>query len=136
MVLYSAPHVLYCEENILSQPVCLLFLIMTDRFSLFLPLPFSCGQEEPTYSALWGDNKAFNEVIISPAMLNEHMPHMVMEGLNKVCFLNLHACIISRGGVFEIVQKRFFNFVLDFQHWVTDYTGDAYVGIGSNNERK
>lgn len=47
----------------------------------------SCGQEEPTYSALWGDNKAFNEVIISPAMLNEHMPHMVMEGLHKVCSL-------------------------------------------------
>uniref|UniRef100_A0A3Q2TNB1 Diacylglycerol lipase-alpha n=1 Tax=Fundulus heteroclitus TaxID=8078 RepID=A0A3Q2TNB1_FUNHE len=43
-----------------------------------------CGQEEPTYSALWGDNKGFNEVIISPAMLNEHMPHMVMTGLNKV----------------------------------------------------
>ncbi|XP_062868592.1 diacylglycerol lipase-alpha [Trichomycterus rosablanca] len=43
-----------------------------------------CGQEEPTYSALWGDNKAFDEVIISPAMLNEHMPHVVMEGLNKV----------------------------------------------------
>lgn len=51
----------------------------------------SCGQEEPTYSALWGDNKAFNEVIISPAMLNEHMPHMVMEGLNKVCFICVHA---------------------------------------------
>lgn len=48
---------------------------------------FSCGQEEPTYSALWGDNKAFNEVIISPAMLNEHMPHMVMKGLNKVSFV-------------------------------------------------
>uniref|UniRef100_A0A4W6D0E2 Diacylglycerol lipase-alpha n=1 Tax=Lates calcarifer TaxID=8187 RepID=A0A4W6D0E2_LATCA len=43
-----------------------------------------CGQEEPTYSALWGDNKAFDEVIISSAMLNEHMPYMVMEGLNKV----------------------------------------------------
>ncbi|KAI4876689.1 hypothetical protein NFI96_007078, partial [Prochilodus magdalenae] len=42
-----------------------------------------CGQEDPTYSALWGDNKAFDEVIISPAMLNEHMPHVVMEGLNK-----------------------------------------------------
>ncbi|KAG7276665.1 hypothetical protein CRUP_032014 [Coryphaenoides rupestris] len=40
--------------------------------------------EEPTYSALWGNNKAFDEVVISPAMLNEHMPHMVMEGLNKV----------------------------------------------------
>ncbi|XP_051561602.1 diacylglycerol lipase-alpha-like isoform X2 [Myxocyprinus asiaticus] len=43
-----------------------------------------CGQEEPTYSALWGDNKAFDEVIISSAMLNEHMPHVVMDGLNKV----------------------------------------------------
>uniref|UniRef100_A0A8C1GF01 Diacylglycerol lipase-alpha n=1 Tax=Cyprinus carpio TaxID=7962 RepID=A0A8C1GF01_CYPCA len=47
----------------------------------------SCGAqppEDPTYSALWGDNKAFDEVIISPAMLNEHMPHVVMDGLNKV----------------------------------------------------
>ncbi|XP_058859043.1 diacylglycerol lipase-alpha isoform X2 [Acipenser ruthenus] len=43
-----------------------------------------CGQEEPTYSAIWGDNKAFDEVIISPAMLHEHMPHIVMNGLNKV----------------------------------------------------
>ncbi|XP_060797869.1 diacylglycerol lipase-alpha [Neoarius graeffei] len=43
-----------------------------------------CGQEDPTYSALWGDNKAFDEVIISPAMLNEHMPHVVLDGLNKV----------------------------------------------------
>uniref|UniRef100_A0A8C5AZE1 sn-1-specific diacylglycerol lipase n=1 Tax=Gadus morhua TaxID=8049 RepID=A0A8C5AZE1_GADMO len=46
--------------------------------------PPSRNLEEPTYSALWGNNKAFDEVIISPAMLNEHMPHMVMEGLNKV----------------------------------------------------
>lgn len=68
------------------------------------PSPFfSCGQEEPTYSALWGDNKAFNEVIISPAMLNEHMPHMVMEGLNKVC-VNLSRQMPSfEWGVFETV---------------------------------
>ncbi|MBN3294967.1 DGLA lipase, partial [Amia calva] len=43
-----------------------------------------CSEEEPTYSALWGDNCAFDEVIISPAMLNEHLPHIVMGGLNKV----------------------------------------------------
>ncbi|RXN30323.1 sn1-specific diacylglycerol lipase alpha isoform X2 [Labeo rohita] len=43
------------------------------------PPEMCCGQEEPTYSALWGDNKAFDEVIISPAMLNEHMPHVVLE---------------------------------------------------------
>ncbi|NXI46181.1 DGLA lipase, partial [Galbula dea] len=43
-----------------------------------------CDQEDPTYFAIWGDNKAFNEVIISPAMLHEHLPYVVMEGLNKV----------------------------------------------------
>uniref|UniRef100_A0A8D0H6K1 Diacylglycerol lipase-alpha n=1 Tax=Sphenodon punctatus TaxID=8508 RepID=A0A8D0H6K1_SPHPU len=43
-----------------------------------------CDQDEPTYFAIWGDNKAFNEVIISPAMLHEHLPYVVMEGLNKV----------------------------------------------------
>lgn len=48
-------------------------------------VPLSCcEQEEPTYFAIWGDNKAFNEVIISPAMLHEHLPYVVMEGLNKV----------------------------------------------------
>lgn len=48
-------------------------------------MPLSCcEQEEPTYFAIWGDNKAFNEVIISPAMLHEHLPYVVMEGLNKV----------------------------------------------------
>lgn len=57
--------------------------------SLFPPLdPNSssscCEQEDPTYFAIWGDNKAFNEVIISPAMLHEHLPYVVMEGLNKV----------------------------------------------------
>uniref|UniRef100_W5LZG0 Uncharacterized protein n=1 Tax=Lepisosteus oculatus TaxID=7918 RepID=W5LZG0_LEPOC len=48
------------------------------------PESWCCGQEDPTYSALWGDNRAFDEVIISPAMLNEHLPHVVMEGLYKV----------------------------------------------------
>lgn len=46
--------------------------------------PSCCEQEEPTYFAIWGDNKAFNEVVISPAMLHEHLPYVVMEGLNKV----------------------------------------------------
>uniref|UniRef100_A0A672JKT7 sn-1-specific diacylglycerol lipase n=1 Tax=Salarias fasciatus TaxID=181472 RepID=A0A672JKT7_SALFA len=82
------------DEDPQSQPAA----PPSSRLCLHAPLPsrpdHPCGaqpssrdmvrQEEPTYSALWGDNKAFNEVIISPAMLNEHMPHMVMEGLNKV----------------------------------------------------
>ncbi|GCC33034.1 hypothetical protein chiPu_0011500 [Chiloscyllium punctatum] len=43
-----------------------------------------CGQEESTYYAIWSDNKTLDEVIISAAMLNEHMPHVVMDGLHKV----------------------------------------------------
>ncbi|XP_069755150.1 diacylglycerol lipase-alpha isoform X1 [Narcine bancroftii] len=43
-----------------------------------------CGQEESTYYAIWSDNKTLDEVIISAAMLNEHMPHIVMDGLHKV----------------------------------------------------
>lgn len=85
-----------------STCVSTLSFTVIDTLSLF---PCSCGQEEPTYSALWGDNKAFDEVIISPAMLNEHMPHMVMEGLNKVCFyLCVHADGFG-GGVFEMLVK-------------------------------
>uniref|UniRef100_A0A8C6SCA1 Diacylglycerol lipase-alpha n=1 Tax=Neogobius melanostomus TaxID=47308 RepID=A0A8C6SCA1_9GOBI len=64
----------------------------SSRLCLHPPLPSRqdhpcCAQPSPRdvvilsfCEALW----AFNEVIISPAMLNEHMPHMVMEGLNKV----------------------------------------------------
>lgn len=84
---------------------------MIDRLVVSLSA-CSCGQEEPTYSALWGDNKAFDEVIISPAMLNEHMPHMVMEGLNKVCVF-MCACTWL---VVEMMVKRLFILVADFQH--------------------
>ncbi|CAM9729787.1 unnamed protein product [Lampetra planeri] len=41
-------------------------------------------QEEPTYHALWADNKSFHEVVISPAMLHEHLAHVVMDGMHKV----------------------------------------------------
>lgn len=61
----------------------LLCLLSHDCAFLDFP-PSCCDQEEPTYFAIWGDNKAFNEVIISPAMLHEHLPYVVMEGLNKV----------------------------------------------------
>lgn len=72
-----------------SAPCC----FHTPKHCLRLPSHFPCcldlfssccEQEDPTYFAIWGDNKAFNEVIISPAMLHEHLPYVVMEGLNKV----------------------------------------------------
>jgi len=69
------------------QNIGLLFPLLLPVFPLGLDPNSSsscCEQEDPTYFAIWGDNKAFNEVIISPAMLHEHLPYVVMEGLNKV----------------------------------------------------
>lgn len=64
-------------------------------------------------------------------MLNEHMPHMVMEGLNKVCFFSV--CMHrGRGGVFEMVVKWLLNLVPGFQHWIAEIMDDEYVQITSN----
>uniref|UniRef100_UPI00358E918F diacylglycerol lipase-alpha-like isoform X1 n=2 Tax=Myxine glutinosa TaxID=7769 RepID=UPI00358E918F len=41
-------------------------------------------QKDPTYTAIWADNHSLAKVVISPAMLHEHLAHVVMEGLHKV----------------------------------------------------
>jgi len=43
-----------------------------------------CWHDERTYEALWADNKDFNEVVISPTMVNDHMPDNVLDALEKV----------------------------------------------------
>lgn len=96
---------------------------VSDRLALCLS---RCGQEEPTYSALWGDNKGFDEVIISPAMLNEHMPHMVMEGLNKVWFILQLIQVSLYGGVFQITERCPFTLALDFHCWVIKPMASMY----------
>lgn len=40
--------------------------------------------KEPVYQAIWAQNTDFDEVIISPAMLEDHMPDTVLEALKKV----------------------------------------------------
>lgn len=39
---------------------------------------------EPVYQAIWVDNTDFDEVLISPAMIQDHMPDTVLAALNKV----------------------------------------------------
>lgn len=39
---------------------------------------------EPVYQAIWVDNIDFDEVLISPAMIQDHMPDTVLAALNKV----------------------------------------------------
>ncbi|KAG8201460.1 hypothetical protein JTE90_024329 [Oedothorax gibbosus] len=42
------------------------------------------GKGEPVFQALWADNVDFDEVIISPVMVHDHMPDKVLEALEKL----------------------------------------------------
>lgn len=42
------------------------------------------SKHEPVYQALWAQNIDFDEVLISPVMIQDHMPDKVLEALNKV----------------------------------------------------
>ncbi|GIY40342.1 diacylglycerol lipase-alpha [Caerostris darwini] len=41
-------------------------------------------KRDPVYQALWADNTDFDEVLISPVMVQDHMPDKVLEALNKL----------------------------------------------------
>ena len=47
--------------------------------------------EEPTYEAVWADKHDFNEVLISPTMINDHWPDNVLDALEKV---GIHSLLI------------------------------------------
>nr|XP_022907133.1 sn1-specific diacylglycerol lipase alpha isoform X1 [Onthophagus taurus] len=42
------------------------------------------SKKEPVYQALWAQNTDFDEVLISPVMIQDHMPDKVVDALNKV----------------------------------------------------
>ncbi|XP_050083818.1 diacylglycerol lipase-alpha isoform X2 [Anopheles aquasalis] len=41
-------------------------------------------KREPVYQAIWADNTDFDEVLISPVMIQDHMPDKVLAALEKV----------------------------------------------------
>ncbi|XP_053678204.1 diacylglycerol lipase-alpha [Anopheles nili] len=41
-------------------------------------------KRDPVYQAIWADNKDFDEVLISPVMIQDHMPDTVLAALEKV----------------------------------------------------
>lgn len=49
---------------------------------------------EPVYQAIWVDNVDFDEVLISPAMIQDHMPDTVLAALNKVSLKLVFDCNI------------------------------------------
>lgn len=42
------------------------------------------SKHEPVYQALWAQNTEFDEVLISPCMIQDHMPDRVLDALSKV----------------------------------------------------
>ncbi|CAG2053250.1 unnamed protein product [Timema podura] len=40
-------------------------------------------KHEPVYQAVWANNTDFDEVLISPVMIQDHMPDNVLQALNK-----------------------------------------------------
>lgn len=68
------------------------FNLILNRKSNFIPFFRlnwrECRQvlktHEPVYQAIWVDNIDFDEVLISPAMIQDHMPDTVLAALNKV----------------------------------------------------
>ena len=47
-----------------------------------------CKRGEAIYQALWAENGDFDEVLVSPTMVNDHMPDNVLESLEKVIYAN------------------------------------------------
>ncbi|XP_076467047.1 diacylglycerol lipase-alpha-like isoform X2 [Babylonia areolata] len=43
-----------------------------------------CKSAEPIYQAIWATNGDFDEVLVSPTMVNDHMPDNVLDSLEKV----------------------------------------------------
>lgn len=44
------------------------------------------NKHEPVYQALWANNTDFDEVLISPVMIQDHMPDKVLDSLNRVSY--------------------------------------------------
>lgn len=42
------------------------------------------GKKEPVFQAIWADNTNFNQIIISPVMIQDHMPDKMLEALQNL----------------------------------------------------
>lgn len=52
------------------------------------------NKHEPVYQAVWANNTDFDEVLISPVMIQDHMPDNVLSALNKVMPVFCHSFFI------------------------------------------
>ena len=63
------------------------------------------------YQAIWAENKDFSEVLISPTMVNDHMPDNVMDALQKVHLGETIVAGLSMYKVFNTVIISYIFFI-------------------------
>lgn len=60
------------------------------------------GKNEPVYQAIWAEPCDFDEVLISPVMIQDHMPDTMLKALNKVSLNNDKSKVkFSKPGTYE-----------------------------------
>lgn len=68
---------------------------------------------EPVYQAIWADTTDFDEVLISPVMLQDHMPDKVLAALKKV-ILNAADDTASSVNSFSVWMPSAYQALLEF----------------------
>lgn len=54
------------------------------NFRLYSAHRQALNKHEPVYQAIWANTTDFDEVLISPVMLQDHMPDTILSALEKV----------------------------------------------------
>nr|CAD7258186.1 unnamed protein product [Timema shepardi]CAD7568828.1 unnamed protein product [Timema californicum] len=70
-------------------------------------------KHEPVYQAVWANNTDFDEVLISPVMIQDHMPDNVLQALNKgllpTHLMKLRTCCLKTAGKAREVLMNMIN---------------------------
>ncbi|XP_057331242.1 diacylglycerol lipase-alpha isoform X3 [Microplitis mediator] len=94
-------------------------------------------KREPVYQALWAEPGDFDEVLISPVMIQDHMPDNMLKALNKVsaCRTNSDEITTLRAATVQLLGLRTSNsqhsMTLQLQS-STLYDADAYATTPSS----
>ena len=79
-------------KAILGRTLHCITVVQMQSMSIYRCRRKLCGEGEPVYQAIWAQTTSFDEVLVSPTMINDHMPDKVMDALEKVRFLFYIVC--------------------------------------------
>ena len=69
--------------------------------------PIDDGKSKtPLYQAIWADNGSFDTIIVSPSMIEDHMPNTVLDAMQQVCMCS-YLLTISNYPVKKFISLAF-----------------------------